>query len=123
MMRLLRLVGRSVIENDRFSPRLLTVFAFVLAALLLLYKGATTLPTVVGGVIISAWPPEYIWSGLILLIAGLLGLGKVVNAWSSKAATPDTQITADTIQADVQTSGPVNVGPTSTMPPNDTAQP
>lgn len=96
----LRLIGRSVVEDDRLSPRLLTVFAFVLAALWLIYHGATTPAKVENGIILTAWPPEYIWSGLCLIIAGLLGLGKVVNAFTKvkmegPAPVPDTVVQAD----------------------------
>ena len=81
MKRALHLLARSFVENERLSPRLLTVFAFVGAALLLIWRGATTPAHVEGGIILTAWPPEYIWSGLMLTIAGLLGLGKVVESW------------------------------------------
>ncbi len=70
---------RSIVENDRISPRLLTTFAFTGAALALLWRGAMKSPEVINGIVISSWPPEYIWSGLLLLIAALLGLGKAVE--------------------------------------------
>ena len=91
------LLLNSVVEAGKFSPRLLTVFAFVQAALALLWRGAAKRPEVIQGIIISSWPPEYIWYGLLGLIAGLLGLGKVADTLLTK-----TQITAD---AQVATAG------------------
>lgn len=76
----IRYLYNSVTEGGRLSPRLVTVFAFVTAALLLLWRGATVPARVEAGVILTAWPPEYIWSGVCLIIAGLLGLGKVTDA-------------------------------------------
>lgn len=111
MKPVLRLLGRSFVEDERLSPRLLTVFAFVLAALWLLWRGAITPPQVQGGIILTAWPPEYIWNGLFLTIAGLLGLGKVVNAWQSKPAAPGTIVQAQSVQADVQVQGDATVNP------------
>ena len=93
----LHLLLNSIVEKDRISPRLATVFAFVLATLALLWRGAAKQPEVVQGIIISSWPPEYIWIGLLGLIAGLLGLGKVADTLLSK-----TQIVAD---AQVATAG------------------
>ena len=83
MKRLLTGLLLSFTEGGRISPRLTTVFAFSAAALWLLYRGSTVPATVVGGIVLSPWPPEYIWSGLCLLIAGLLGLGKVVDSWKT----------------------------------------
>ena len=101
MKKALALLGNSFVENGRVSPRLVTVFAFTLAALWLLYRGSTVEAKVVGGIVLSPWPPEYIWSGLCLLIAGLLGLGKVVDAYAKvklegPPPVPDTQILAET---------------------------
>ena len=92
-----QLLVRSVTEGEKLSPRLLTVFAFVLATLALLWRGAAKSPEVVQGIIISSWPPEYIWLGLLGLIAGLLGLGKVADTFLSRS-----QIAAD---AQVTTAG------------------
>lgn len=95
-----RYLYRSVTENERLSPRLATVFVFVAAAIMLLYHGATTPPKVEGGIILSAWPPEYIWSGVCLIIAGLLGLGKASDALVARA-----QIQADAAVATATATG------------------
>ena len=92
-----QLLLRSVTEADKLSPRLLTVFAFVAATLALLWRGAAKRPEVIQGIIISSWPPEYIWLGLLGLIAGLLGLGKVADTFLTRS-----QIAAD---AQVTTAG------------------
>lgn len=99
-----QLLLRSVLENGRFSPRLLTVFAFVVATLALLARGAAKPPEVIQGIIISSWPPEYIWIGLLGLIGSLLGLGKVA----------DTLLTRSQITADAQVA---TAGLTGTAPP------
>lgn len=100
----------SFTENERLSPRLVTVFAFSTAALGLLWRGAMVPPRVEGGIIITSWPPEYIWSGLCLLIAGLLGLGKVVDSWKTvrlEGPPPaPTTIVADTAAI---STGPANI--------------
>ena len=98
-----RLLLRSVTEADKLSPRLLTVFAFVLATLALLWRGAAKRPEVISGILISSWPPEYIWLGLLGLIAGLLGLGKVADTLLSRS-----QITA---AAQVATAEATGTGP------------
>ena len=100
MLTPIRYLYRSVTENDRLSPRLATVFAFVAAALALLWHGARTPAVVLNGVIITAWPPEYIWSGLCLIIAGLLGLGKVVDAYAKVKLEGPPADNSTTIQAD-----------------------
>ena len=84
-------------ESEKLSPRLLTVFAFVVATLALLWRGAAKQPEVIQGIIISSWPPEYIWIGLCGLIVTLLGLGKAADTLLAK-----TQITAD---AQITTAG------------------
>ena len=99
-----QLLLNSITEGGRLSPRLLTVFAFVVATLALLWRGASKHPEVVQGIIISSWPPEYIWLGLLGLIAGLLGLGKVA----------DTFLTRSQIAADAQVT---TAGITGTAPP------
>ena len=99
-----QLLLRSVTEGEKLSPRLLTVFAFVLATLALLWRGAAKQPEVVQGILISSWPPEYIWIGLLGLVAGLLGLGKVA----------DTLLTRSQITADAQVA---TAGLTGTAPP------
>lgn len=100
MLTPIRYLYRSVTENDRLSPRLATVFAFVAAALALLWHGARTPAVVLNGVIITAWPPEYIWSGLCLIIAGLLGLGKVVDAFTKVKLEAPPADNSTTIQTD-----------------------
>lgn len=100
------LLVRSITENDRISPRLLTVFVFVFAAVALLARGAFKQPQVVNGIVLSSWPPEYIWSGLLLLIAGLLGLGKVTEAL----------VTRSKIQADAQVATAELTGQTPGAP-------
>jgi len=96
----LRYIYRSVTENERLSPRLATVFVFVAAAVGLLWHGATTPARVEGGIILTAWPPEYIWSGVCLIIAGLLGLGKVTDALVTRS-----KIQADAAVATAETTG------------------
>lgn len=120
----IRFLYRSVTENDRLSPRLATVFAFVAAALALLWHGARTPAVVLNGVIITAWPPEYIWSGLCLIIAGLLGLGKVVDAFTKvklegPPPAPDTQINAESapVSGENVTVNPPANEPASTQAP------
>ena len=109
-----QLLLRSVTEGEKLSPRLLTVFAFVLATLALLWRGAVSRPEVVQGIIISSWPPEYIWIGLLGLIAGLLGLGKVADTLLTK-----TQITAD---AQVATAGLTGEAPAAPATATTTTQ-
>ena len=101
-----QLLLRSITEADKVSPRLATVFAFVLATLALLFRGAAKRPEVVQGIIISSWPPEYIWIGLLGLIAGLLGLGKVADTLLSK-----TQIVADAQVATANITGETPAAP------------
>ena len=112
MKRLLTGFLLSFTEDGRLSPRLVTVFAFVTAALLLLWRGATTPPTVEAGVILTAWPPEYIWSGVCLIIAGLLGLGKVTDAL----------VTRTRIQATAAVDTAVAVGAAPPAPATATTQ-
>ena len=100
----LQLLLRSVTEGEKLSPRLLTVLAFVVATLALLWRGAAKRPEVIQGIIISSWPPEYIWLGLLGLIAGLLGLGKVA----------DTLLTRQQISAAAQVA---TAEATGTAPP------
>lgn len=65
------LLVRSVVENNRVSPRLATVFAFSAVALWQLVYGTLT----------AKWPPSFIWESEILLVLGLLGLGKLANTY------------------------------------------
>ncbi|MCC3159667.1 hypothetical protein LJ737_20670 [Hymenobacter sp. 15J16-1T3B] len=109
-----QLLLRSVMENERFSPRLLTTFSFVLAALLLLWRGAVVRPEVINGILVTGWPPEYIWATLCALIAALLGLGTLAKIkLEGPPPAADTQITAE--QATV-TGGPVSVNPNPNAP-------
>ena len=101
-----QLLLRSVTEGEKLSPRLLTVFAFVVATLALLWRGAAKRPEVISGIIISSWPPEYIWLGLLGLIAGLLGLGKVA----------DTLLTRSQISADAQVAAAEATGTAPAVP-------
>ncbi len=104
-----RMLVLSVTEAGRFSPRLLTTFSFVLAALLLLWRGAVVKPQVINGILVTGWPPEYIWATLCALIAALLGLGTLAKIkLEGPPPAPDTQITAE--QANV-TGGPVSINP------------
>lgn len=101
------LLMRSVMENDRFSPRLLTTFSLVAAALALLWRGATTPPKVINGILVTGWPPEYIWATLCALIAALLGLGTLAKIkLEGPPPAPDTQITAESAPV---SAGTVNV--------------
>ena len=102
----LQLMLRSVTEGEKLSPRLLTVFTFVTATIILLWRGAAKRPEVIQGIIISSWPPEYIWIGLLSLIAGLLGLGKVA----------DTLLTHSQITADAQVATATVTGETPALP-------
>lgn len=105
------LLMRSVMEQDRFSPRLLTTFALVAAALLLLWRGASTPVRVINGILVTGWPPEYIWATLCALIAALLGLGTLAKIkLEGPPPAPETQINTD--QATV-TGGPVNITPSN----------
>ena len=110
----LQLMLRSVTEQEKLSPRLLTVLAFVAATIALLWRGAAKAPEVVQGIIISSWPPEYIWLGLLGLIGSLLGLGKVADTLLTK-----TQITAD---AQVTTAGITGSAPTPPATATTTTQ-
>ena len=104
----LQLLLRSVTEGEKLSPRLLTVFAFVVATLALLWRGAAKRPEVIQGIIISSWPPEYIWLGLLGLIAGLLGLGKVADTLLSRS-----QISAAAQVATAEATGTAPPVPTT----------
>lgn len=66
-----RLLYGSFVVNEKVSPRLLTVFAFVAVALWQVVYGSLT----------ATWPPSYVWDGEVLLIAGLLGLGKLAETY------------------------------------------
>ena len=103
-----QLLLRSVTEGQKLSPRLLTVFAFVAATLALLWRGAAKRPEVIQGIIISSWPPEYIWLGLLGLIAGLLGLGKVADTLLTRS-----QISADAQVATAEATGTAPAVPTT----------
>ena len=103
-----QLLLRSVTESNKLSPRLLTVFAFVVATLALLWRGAAKAPEVVQGIIISSWPPEYIWLGLLGLIGSLLGLGKVADTLLTRS-----QITADAQVATASLTGTAPPLPTT----------
>lgn len=116
MLKPIRFLYRSVTENDRLSPRLATVFAFVAAALALLWHGARTPAVVLNGVIITAWPPEYIWSGLCLIIAGLLGLGKVVDAYAKVKLEGPPADNSTTIRAE---SAPISATTVNLTAPTD----
>ena len=97
---------RSITENDRFSPRLLTTFAFSGAALLMLRHGALTPPVVLNGAVVTGWPPEYIWNGLIFLVISLLLGGKAAEAFVS-----GTKIKAEAAVAAAEATGQQPGGP------------
>lgn len=102
----LQLLLRSVTEGQKLSPRLLTTFAFTTAALALLWRGAAKQPEVIQGIILSSWPPEYIWLGLLGLITALLGLGKASDVLLAK-----TQIIADAQVATASITGETPAAP------------
>lgn len=107
------LLVRSIMENDRISPRLLTVFAVVILTGYLEVK-------IVRGLFLPAPPSEaHLLVAVQIIIANiglitlLLGLGKLTDAYKQiklegPPPAPDTQINTD--QATV-TGGPVNINP------------
>ncbi len=111
------LLMRSVMENERFSPRLLTTFGFTLSALGLLLKGALTKPALLSGILVTGYPPEYIWAGLLAIIAALLGLGTLTKIkLEGPPPAPDTQINTDTANV---TGGPVSINPNAPSAPTE----
>jgi len=112
--RLSELTLNSVVENNRFSPRLLTTFAVVGVTLYLELRAAHTAPSVLNGVQVSTWPPEYVLIANLTLIGALLGLGKLADTYKTvqlNKTVPDTEIKAGTAKIDV--AGDANFSGTS----------
>ncbi|QNH60763.1 hypothetical protein [Hymenobacter sediminicola] len=112
------LLVRSLTEDNRFSPRLLTTFAIVAVTVYLELRGAHMQPEIVGGVLLTGYPPEYVLLANIGLIAALLGIGTWGKVQLGKTV-PDTVVQSDetTIKTDnVQVNKTTPATPATTPP-------
>lgn len=95
MSHLYKLLLNSVVEQDRFSPRLLSNFVFVALFALCVIRGEMIADIVVAGQLVTGHAPEYVYSTLATVVFGIFGLGKVAEI-AEKFTKPKAEATSTT---------------------------